>query len=259
MPGADLAELLDIATASDARSLNQLAMAAVQSVPGCSAATVVMWQNAEPVLVASTHPDLPRLVQVQLESGEGPDLAALEQVTGPVSCPDTLSEDRWAQYSAACLVIGVRCSLTFAYLASAGSMSLTLFGARPRSIDPRNAAPAETLGALGGALLGAVSVYNDARRTASQLKDAAGSRAVVDQAKGILMHALGCSADEALERMRQTSQQKNVKAIDVAREIVAASAASGRAASGRAASGRGGSGKASSGSARTTSRAKTGS
>ena len=31
--------------------------------------------------------------------------------------------------------------------------------------------------------------------------DAAQSRAVVDQAKGILMHALGCSAENALQRM----------------------------------------------------------
>lgn len=229
MPGSELAELLDIATASDARSLNQLAIAAVQSVPGCSAANVVMWTHHEPVLIASTHPDLPRLVHAQLEAGIGPDLVALEQAGGPVACQDTLTEERWAEYAATALAIGVRCSLTFAYLAGSGAMSLTLFGARPRSIDPRNAEPTETLGALGGALLGAVSVYNDARRTASQLKDAAQARAVVDQAKGILMHALGCSADEALERMRQTSQQKNVKAIDVARDIVAASAASARA------------------------------
>ncbi|HET9899013.1 MAG TPA: ANTAR domain-containing protein [Streptosporangiaceae bacterium] len=221
MPGSDFTELLDIATASDARSLHQLADAAAASVPGCSAANVVMWTRGEPALLASTHPDLPRLVQVQLDAGRGPSLDALAETTGPVACPDTLTDQRWPEYSAAALVIGVRCSLTFAYLANAGAMSLTLFGARPRSVNPKHAQPADTLGALGGALLGAVSVYNDARRTASQLKDAAEARAVVDQAKGILMHALGCSADEALDRMRQTSQQKNVKAIDVAREIVA--------------------------------------
>ena len=96
-----------------------------------------------------------------------------------------------------------------------------MFGARPQSIDPRQAQSTQTLGALGGAVLGAVSVYRDARRTASQLQDAADARAVVDQAKGILMHALGCSADEALRHLRETSQRKNVRAIDVAREIVA--------------------------------------
>ncbi|HEX5189331.1 MAG TPA: ANTAR domain-containing protein, partial [Streptosporangiaceae bacterium] len=122
--------------------------------------------------------------------------------------------------AAAALLAGVRCSLSFAYQAHPRALSLTLFGARPRSIDPRRAQPAEMLGALGGAVLGAVSVYDDARRTATQLRDAAASRAVVDQAKGILMHARGCTADEALEHMRQTSQRRNVRAIDVAKEIV---------------------------------------
>ena len=62
MPGSDLSELLDFGAASDARSLNQLAAAAAASVPGCAGANVVLWADGEPALVASTHPDLPRLV-----------------------------------------------------------------------------------------------------------------------------------------------------------------------------------------------------
>jgi len=44
---------------------------------------------------------------------------------------------------------------------------------------------------------------------------------VVDQAKGILMHALRCDADEALRRLRQESQRRHVKVTEVAAEIVA--------------------------------------
>jgi hypothetical protein len=221
VPGSDLSELLDFGAASDARSLNQLAAAAATSVPGCAGANVVMWASAEPALVASTHPDLPRLVDVQVQSGDGPELAAIARPGEPVSCPDTLTDERWRPYAAACLLIGVRCSLSFAHLAQGGVISLTLVGARPRCIDPRQTQTAELLGALGSAVLGAVSQYDDARRTARQLEDAADARAIVDQAKGILMHAFGCSADEALRRLRETSQRRNVKAIDVAREVVA--------------------------------------
>jgi AmiR/NasT family two-component response regulator len=42
----------------------------------------------------------------------------------------------------------------------------------------------------------------------------------VDQAKGILMNALGCSADEALDRMRQISQQGNMRVTEVASKII---------------------------------------
>ncbi len=240
MPGSDFAELLDFGVASAARSLNQLASAAAEAMAGCSAASVVLWADDEPVLAAATHPHLPRLIEVQLAAGRGPALDALRPDAEPVSCPDTLASERWPEYAAAALLVGVRCSLSLAHRAKTGAISLTLFGARPRCIDPRQVQPAEMLGALGGAIVGAMSEYDDARRTASQLRDGVQSRAVVDQAKGILMHAFGCTADEALERMRQTSQRRNVRAIDVAREIVATGVRTGEARTGEARTGAGG-------------------
>ena len=36
----------------------------------------------------------------------------------------------------------------------------------------------------------------------------------------MLMQALGCSADEALERLRQISQERNLRVTDVARTII---------------------------------------
>jgi ANTAR domain-containing protein len=220
MSGSDLADLFDIAAASQARSLNQLAAAAARSVVGCSAANAVRWLHDEPVLTASTHPDVAWLVQLQVSARAGPVLDA-RSGDKPVSCPDSLTEARWPEYAATALRLGIRSTLTLVYQAWPGAVTLTLAAARPYALDPRRAEPAEMLAAMGAAVLGAVSQYDDARRTASQLRDAAESRAVVDQAKGMLMHALSCSADEALERMRRASQRANVRAIDVARDVVA--------------------------------------
>ena len=58
------------------------------------------------------------------------------------------------------------------------------------------------------------------RLIALQLADAAESRELVDQAKGMLMHALGCSAEEALQRMRQISQTSNLKVTEVAARVI---------------------------------------
>lgn len=222
MPQPDLAELLEIAASSQARSLHQLAAAAVRSIPGCSAADVLRWLDGEdgPDLVSSTHPDLARLTDVQLRLEQGP---LFEALTGPepVICPDMLDERRWPEYATAALSIGVRCTLTLAYHADQGALCMTLAATRPAALDPRQAEPAELLAAIGGAVLGAVSQYDDALRVASQLHDAAESRAVVDQAKGVLMYALGCTADEALDRIRRVSQQGNQRAVDVARDILA--------------------------------------
>jgi ANTAR domain len=101
-------------------------------------------------------------------------------------------------------------------------VSLSLFGVRPRALDPEQLQLAELLLAYGSALVGAVADYGDSRRMADQLRDAATARAVVDQAKGILMHALGCSADDALERMREVSQRSHIRATEVARRVIEA-------------------------------------
>jgi AmiR/NasT family two-component response regulator len=73
-------------------------------------------------------------------------------------------------------------------------------------------------------MIGNASEYGDSRRTALQLLDAAQSRELVDQAKGMLMQALGCTAAEALQRMRHISQQRNLKVTDVAARIIASGA-----------------------------------
>jgi hypothetical protein len=225
VPGSDLADraaaLLSLYSTSQERSLNQLTQLAASQVPGCAAAHVGVWQGSELVSQAASHPEPSRLADVQISAGRGPLIDALAE-GGPVACPDTLSEERWPEFTAAALRIGVRSAVTLAYLPSdqAVAVTLSLLGVRPRALQADELQLAELLVAYGGALVGAVADYGDSRRVAIQLRDAASSRAVVDQAKGILMHALGCTADEALERMREVSQRTSLRASEVAQRII---------------------------------------
>ena len=223
MPRSDLpqdaANLLSIANISEARALNQLVALVTRQVTACSGASAVLWRGSEPVVPAASHPDLPELISVQLSSRRGPVLDALAGES-PVSCPDTLAETRWPEYADAGLRRGVRCSVTLAYLSAPDAVTLSLYGARPNSLESGQVALAELLTAFGGALMGNAAEYGDARRTALQLSDAAESRALVDQAKGMLMQALGCSAEDALAKMRQISQEQNVRVTDLAQRII---------------------------------------
>jgi ANTAR domain len=212
------AALLSLAAATQERSLSQLTALAASEVPGCAAADVTVWRDGELASQASSHPEPSRLVAAQVASGRGPLIDAV--TTGnPVGCADTLTETRWPEFTAAALRIGVRSTVT---LSRSGQVviALSLHGLRPRAVELGQAQLADLLVAYGGALVGAVSDYDESRRVASQLRDAADSRAVVDQAKGILMHALGCSADEALDRMREVSQRSNLRATEVARRVI---------------------------------------
>jgi hypothetical protein len=224
MPGSDLAreaaDLLSIANASEPRSLNQLVIVATRQVRACSGATAGMWQDGEPAVLVASHPDLPDLIDAQLGSGRGPVVEAIAE-GGPVSCADTLADDRWPEYASAALRLGVRCSLTLASLRGPEAVTLSLYGARPRLLESSQRDVADLLIAFGHAAVGNAADYGDAQRTAEQLRTAAEARTLVDQAKGILMHALGCGADEALQRMRKISQQSNIRVADVARKVIA--------------------------------------
>ncbi|MDR2985466.1 MAG: ANTAR domain-containing protein [Nocardiopsaceae bacterium] len=218
-------ELLTLANASESRAMHRLVELAARHVPGCSGATAVLWQGDEPTITSASHPDLSELADVQLASRRGPAIDALSE-KAQMSCPDTLSEERWPDYTSRALSMGVRSSLTLVH--SSGSsegpdqlaLTLTMYATRPRVLDASRAPVAELLIAFGSAVMHNTSAYDAAQRTARQLSEGVGSRAVVDQAKGILMVGLSCSADEALRRMREISQTRQIKVTEVAKRIV---------------------------------------
>jgi hypothetical protein len=219
--GHEAAELLSLTSRGEARSLNRLAALAAWEVPSCSGAHAAVWRDGEVISAAATHPDLAELADLQLAVGLGPIVAAADSGRS-VSCADTLDESRWPEYADAALRLGVRCSVHLVRDLPRGALVLSLFSVRPGVLDERSSPTADVLAAFGGAMLENATAYRQAQRTASQLKDAVVARSVVDQAKGILMHALGCDADSALRRLRAESQRRHVKVTEVAGEIVAA-------------------------------------
>lgn len=64
-------------------------------------------------------------------------------------------------------------------------------------------------------------LYWSAASEATGLVRAIESRAVIEQAKGVIMATTGCSADEAFGLLREQSQMENRKLRDIASEIVA--------------------------------------
>jgi ANTAR domain-containing protein len=223
----ETADLLSIANKSRSRSLNELVGLATRQVRACSGAAAALWQGREPMVMAASHPDVCELAEVELAAQRGPAVDSLAAAT-TLACPDTLYERRWPEYAHAALCRGVRCSVTLVHRSGGAAVTLSLFSARPRVLDPEQLPVAELLVAVGGAVIGNMSSYGDARRTALQLREGAQARALVDQAKGVLMHAFGCSADEAFERMRKLSQQRNLKMTEVAQRVIDSRLASAR-------------------------------
>jgi GAF domain-containing protein len=212
-------ELLSLGGSSPARALNQLAALVARQVPACSGASCAVWRDGALAARAASHPALDELFELQQATGAAPWLDALASRT-TVDCPDTHGEPRWPGFAAAALSRGVRCCVTLVHEPGPAGITLTMYGARPRSLDPAQLPLAELLVAFGGVAAGNASVYDEVQRTVLQLRDAVTSRAQVDQAKGILMHAAGCTAEEALARMRAIAQARQVKVTEVAQRII---------------------------------------
>jgi GAF domain-containing protein len=216
----DAADLLSVGNSGQMRSLSRLAELAVREVAGCCGATAVLWRDGELVGLTSTHPDLAELAEFQFTAGHGPVIQAMRDGQ-PVTIRDTLRDTRWPDYMGEALCRGVRSVAVLVHEFPPLTVVLAVASVHPDAIDSGQVPFAATLAAFGGAVLANASAYGDAQREAVQLRNAVESRAVVDQAKGILMHALGCSAADALERMRRVSQTQHVKVTDVAKQVVA--------------------------------------
>jgi ANTAR domain/GAF domain len=223
--GYEATELVSLSN-GEAKSLSKLAELAVRQVPGCAAAHATIWRDGELAAAAASHPDAAELIDLEISVGQGPLTAAVREGR-PVSCRDALDAEQWPWWAAEALRRGLRSSIHLVRQSSSITLVLALFGVRPGALDADGVPMAETLARFGSTLFANSLAYGQAQRTATQLKDSVAARAVTDQAKGILMHALGCDADEALRYLRRESQRRHVKVTEVAARVITSHAQGG--------------------------------
>lgn len=250
----EIARLGMVGESSDVGTLHRVTELAARAVPGCAGAASVRWalpptgadpaaawppagtvplpdadpegvdagaaeSRPEPLAAAASHPDLAEVTDRQLSRGHGP-LFDVVRERRPLTADDILAETRWPESMSDMLRRGVRCFTTTPHVNPPVLVTLTLYGVTPKSLGHGRHALASLLIAQGTAAVSNSQQYDDVHRTAIQLQEAVEARAVVDQAKGILMHALGCDADEAFAEMRRISQTRHVKLTALAQRIV---------------------------------------
>lgn len=219
---AQVARLGLVQEASATVALRRVAELATQTVRGCAGATAVRWSaggTPEPLDQAGTHPDLAYLSEIQCARRAGPVFEAAHDETA-VFCADTLAETRWPDYTPLALQRGVRCFADTVRRTGPVIVTLTMYGVVPGALDQRELGLGALLAAQGGAAVSNTRLYEDAHRTATQLRQAVEARSIVDQAKGVLMHAMGCDAETAFNELKRISQTRHVKLTAIAQRIV---------------------------------------
>ncbi|WP_049576355.1 GAF and ANTAR domain-containing protein [Nonomuraea sp. SBT364] len=199
--------------------LRGLTAALAAGVPGCSGGSAEHWHEHR-VLVSGSHSELITLVEGERLLGEGPSAEA-RKTGARIAVADVLADTRWPRYAALATRCGVRSVLTVPIRIPPALLIVGLYSVRRGAFSPQGAhALADMLTEQVGVALANMWDFEEVRTDAAQLQEALAGRALIDQAKGIIMQTSGCTAEAAFEELRRISQHHQVKVADLARLLV---------------------------------------
>jgi hypothetical protein len=207
------------------RLLNLILETAVE-VLGFDGATVTARHGKDLATVAATDQRMIALDDAQYESGEGPCLAVLEP-RDPIALADAASlDDRWEQFSRTAEHLGIHSTVSLHLPADSEGLaaSLNVYSKQHLELSDEQVRAAMPFAEqLAAAMLG-VEANRATAQLARDMAEAMRSRAVIEQAKGMIMAEHKIDADAAFDHLARLSQQANVKLREVARKIVEAGA-----------------------------------
>jgi GAF domain-containing protein len=208
--------------------LGEVTDIASRSIPGAESTSITLIRGDRAFTAAHTGEMALAADELQYERGYGPCMDA-GRAGVVLRIDDMRTEQRWPDYTRRVLDVGVRSSLSMP-LPYQGSTIGALNSYATRSAAFASAASEEAATAVAEAV--AVAVLNaDAHdrlaEHARNLRLAMESRAVIEQAKGVLMAQREVGAEQAFEILRSASQRYNRKLRDIASGIVAAASGGG--------------------------------
>ena len=200
--------------------LKTIADLAKRTLPGASDVSVTLVRNRAAHTAAFTGDLALDLDESQYESGYGPCLDA-SAAAMTVSVPDMAGESRWPKWTARAIERGVGSSLSIGLpVQDAVAGALNIYSTKPDAFDNDAVLLAQTFSGYAAVALANAHLYDATATLAQQLQAAMESRAVIEQAKGIIMGDRHCSADEAFAILSKLSQDTNRKVRDVAAMLV---------------------------------------
>src|SRR5438105_3523944 len=160
------------------------------------------------------------LEELQIRHQEGPCIAAFEDKE-LVRAEDLMQEGRWPSFSKDALTCGIRAVLAspIPYNQDAvGVVAVTSEDRRPWSAEAELALLAFT--DLAALLIASMLLGEQQSELAAQLQLALNSRAIIEQAKGVLIGQQGLTAHDAYTQLRARARAERRKLAIVCAEVV---------------------------------------
>lgn len=202
--------------------LDDIVHIAAAGIPGAESTSITIVRGDEAFTAAHAGAMALAADELQYERGYGP---CMDAGRGNVvlRVDDMAAETRWPDYSATVLATGVRSSLSLPlpYQGSAiGALNVYSTQIRAFATDEAVQAAVEVAEAVAVAVANA-DAHAQVVDQAHNMRRAMESRAVIEQAKGVLMAQRGIDAQQAFDVLRDASQRYNRKLRDIAAGIIA--------------------------------------
>lgn len=219
---ASLAALAQLATATmelpDA--LTRVAEYAVLAIPGADGAGLTLLETGRHDMIVASAPFVTEVDAIQYGIGEGPCITAAAEAR-TLRSGRLESDPQWPRFGPQVGRLGVHSALSVPLITRDGVLgAMNIYAHVEDAFDERAAAIGELFAVPAAIAVQNAQVLAQTKRLAVELQDALTNRATIDRAIGILMSRVGCGPDEAFDRLRQMSQNRNVKLHAIALNVV---------------------------------------
>lgn len=200
--------------------LSHVASQAAGIGPNLSCGITVSTDPRRPLTVGTSDSMAAALDETQYRQNEGPCLEAM-RTDDVIEVTDAASEARWRGYVTRATKQGLAASLSTPITANGATIGvMNIYATTPRTFTSEERGRALAFASQAAAAIAVATRLAHQTQLADDLRAAMASRTVIDQALGILMGELRCSADEAFAHLRRTSQDTNTKLRDVAMALI---------------------------------------
>jgi transcriptional regulator with GAF, ATPase, and Fis domain len=160
------------------------------------------------------------LDELQYDEHEGPCLDAM-RIGNVFRIDDLPTDPRWPSYAPKAGAAGARSALSIpASMDGRVIAALNVYSRSQQAFDADSVSVAQVIAAHAGLAAQVTTAFHRHRDLAEQLREAMQSRAMIEQAKGMIMLRDRCDAEAAFRTLVRASQHSNTKLRDVAQLVV---------------------------------------
>jgi anti-anti-sigma regulatory factor/GAF domain-containing protein len=200
--------------------LTRVAQSAVLAIPGADGAGLTLVQAGQPETVVASAPFVAEVDAIQYRINEGPCITSAAHGR-TVGSGKLAADPQWPRFGRRIEHLGVHSALSIPLRTPDRVLgAMTVYAYTTDAFDARGARIGELFAVPAAIAVDNARVLAKAKLLAAQLQLVLTNQAAIDQATGVLMSRLGCTADQARDQLRQMRQTEEETLHTIALRIV---------------------------------------